>query len=455
MKRQADLRWVMLLLFILGWQGLTAQQAILDQYVQEGLENNLALKRQDMSYEKSLQALKEAKGLFLPGVSFNASYTLANGGRAIDFPIGDLLNPIYGTLNQLTESQSFPSDLPNESIQFLPNNFHETKTVVSQPLFNTDIYYNYKAKTALTEVEKASKEVFQLQLVRDIQVAYLGYLQTLEGLEIFRETAILLDEVKRVNKKLVASQKSTREVISQTDFQISDIAQQEASIKQKEDAAKAYFNFLLNRPLDAPIQIDSSLISDRQLGNLDELTSEALQKRPEFTQLDKAQEANQFAVKRYQYANLPKLGVGLELGFQGFGYNFGDNQAYYLAGFSLNWDLFKGGQNKAAKQQALLDQQMLVNQEEELRQQIALQLRQNYFAAEAAKAKEGSARDGLASARQSFHIINKKYQNQQASFLDYLQAQTNMTTARLNLSSSHYEYLTKLAELAYAAGKSL
>src|ERR1044071_8610296 len=101
-------------------------QSILQAYIDEGLKSNLQLKQEQLNYDKSVEGLNVARSLFLPQVAVNASYTLASGGRKIDFPIGDLLNPVYSTLNQLTDSQQFPQ-LPNQSIQFLPNNFHDTK----------------------------------------------------------------------------------------------------------------------------------------------------------------------------------------------------------------------------------------------------------------------------------------------------------------------------------------
>ena len=59
---------------------------------------------------------------------------LAAGGRAIDFPIGDLLNPVYSTLNALTQTNQFPQ-VENESITFLPHNFQETK-IVNEEILN-------------------------------------------------------------------------------------------------------------------------------------------------------------------------------------------------------------------------------------------------------------------------------------------------------------------------------
>jgi outer membrane protein len=71
-------------LFFVLWRGLQSQN-VLEQYIQEGLENNLALQQKDFSLEKSLQALREAKGMFLPSLGVEARFSAAGGGRTIDW----------------------------------------------------------------------------------------------------------------------------------------------------------------------------------------------------------------------------------------------------------------------------------------------------------------------------------------------------------------------------------
>ena len=109
---------LLLLLNILMAARAQTPSATLDAYVAEGLQSNLALKGQNLSLEKSLRVLDEAKGLFLPTLDLNARYSLAAGGRTIEFPVGDLLNPVYGTLNQMTGSDRFPT-LQNVNTPFL------------------------------------------------------------------------------------------------------------------------------------------------------------------------------------------------------------------------------------------------------------------------------------------------------------------------------------------------
>ena len=81
---------------------------ILESYIQEGLKQNLGLQQERLELLKSAENITQAKANFMPKVTFNPNYTLAAGGRRLEFPIGDLLNPVYSTLNQLTKTNNFP-----------------------------------------------------------------------------------------------------------------------------------------------------------------------------------------------------------------------------------------------------------------------------------------------------------------------------------------------------------
>src|SRR5687768_17800999 len=106
-------------------QSATAQTT-LDHYVKKGLEDNLALHQRTFDLQKAELDLKRAKTLFYPQASLNSQYTLASGGRTQDIPIGDLMNDVYSTLNQLTGQNKFPQ-VSNQTISFLPNDFHDTR----------------------------------------------------------------------------------------------------------------------------------------------------------------------------------------------------------------------------------------------------------------------------------------------------------------------------------------
>jgi outer membrane protein TolC len=114
---------------------VNGQQSTLENYINEAFKNNQGLQGQQLQLEKSMFALKEARALFLPDISFGASYSRADGGRSIDLPIGDLFNPVYKSLNQLTNSTAFPN-LQNQSILLNPDNYYDARVRTTLSLIN-------------------------------------------------------------------------------------------------------------------------------------------------------------------------------------------------------------------------------------------------------------------------------------------------------------------------------
>src|SRR5256885_169056 len=107
MKKKNLLLFIALLVLFALWQRAFGQSVLAD-YIRIGLDSNIALKQQTFDLEKAKLDLERAKALFYPQIAFNAQYTLASGGRTIDVPLGDLLNNVYSSLNQLTSSAKFP-----------------------------------------------------------------------------------------------------------------------------------------------------------------------------------------------------------------------------------------------------------------------------------------------------------------------------------------------------------
>ncbi|GAB4415592.1 MAG: hypothetical protein OHK0039_24330 [Bacteroidia bacterium] len=433
-------------------QPLAAQTPVLDTYVAEGLKQNLALRQQGLAYDQALAALDEARGLFMPRVSFMASYSLADGGRSLAFPVGDLLNPVYATLNQLTETQNLPTNIENVDEQFLPNNFQETKFRVVQPVLNADILLNYRLRQELVSVAGASQEVYRRTLIRDIRTAYYDYLRSEAALEIYAETEGLLQEILRVNERLLANDKVTRDAVLQAQYELSRLAQDQAAAQQQQATARAYFNFLLNRDLSSPVIIDSSLLVVAPTATHDALYTQALLQRPERTQLDHARKAVLRQVQMQQYALVPELNLVLDAGYQGFGYTFEEDQRFVMAQAALQWNLFEGMQNRARQQQAALEAQSLALQSQTLDRQIGLQVVQSYYGVQAAVAARQAATQSVASARETLRLVQKKYLEAQSPLFEWLEAHTRYMQARLQESLAAYGYLRSLAELDFATG---
>ena len=423
---------------------------ILETYVKTGLESNLNLKQKTLNITKSLEALREANSLFKPQITFNASYSVAAGGRSIDFPIGDLLNPVYSTLNTLTQTNQFPT-VANERITFLPHDFQETKVRVIQPLYNTDIYYNKKAKAALITVEQAKKATYEQELTKDIKMAYYKYLQTLEASKIYKETKVLLQEILRTNEKLVKNHKATRDVIFNAKYEIQNIDNEIIKAKKNEILAKAYFNFLLNRDLKAPILVAENV---KIKPNLDEKIQavDVTEKRKEFEQIKGVMAANEQAMKLKIAQRLPQVVFVGDVGFQGTGYNFFNDQAFVFGSLNLTWSIYDGQQRKIQIEQIKLDQSLLSTQYQQLKQQIELQVESAYQELKATEQAIKTSKAALVNAKEGFRLIQKQYKNGKTFFYQLIQAKTNLTNAKIALSIRKFDFLIKQVELDYARG---
>ena len=90
---------------------MTAQPA-LDALVAEGLAANPTLARFEAASEAASASRRAARGAFGPTVGIEARGTLAEGGRTIDLPLGELLNPVYETLDELRVRDGRPPAFP-------------------------------------------------------------------------------------------------------------------------------------------------------------------------------------------------------------------------------------------------------------------------------------------------------------------------------------------------------
>lgn len=424
------------------------QSAVLDSYVKEGLGSNLALKQEKLELEKSMQSLQQARALYLPRVFVNATYTLAGGGRRLQFPVGDLLNPVYATLNQMTGTDKFPT-IQNVDIQLAPNNFHETTIAFQQSIFNSDIYFNYKIQKDLVSAQVARRNVYENELKYSIATAYYQYLQTLEARKIFNQSKTVLQELRKLNQKLVANAMATKDVVFSSEYELSKIDQQLAMAEKNEQTARAYFNFLLNRDLNTEIIADTTLaVPAAAQTSVNALQQTALTNRQEINQLTYSMKANENALRLNRNSRLlPSVFVGGSVGYQGFGYTFDSSQRYALAQFGLQWNIFKGGEYKSKEQASRIQSDILNSKFAEVQQQIRLQVTQAYYDWQAAEKSLVAAEEGLASATQSFRIIDSRYRNNQALLVEFLRAENDVTTARLSASIARYDVLMKQAQV--------
>ncbi|MEM1214074.1 MAG: TolC family protein [Bacteroidota bacterium] len=341
-------------------------QTSLPEYIEKGLSQNSGFQQASLVTSAAAAAQQAATAQGSIRLDFQPSYTVAAGGRTIDIPIGDIVNPVYSTLNTLTGSEQFPQ-LDNVSELLNPNNFYDVKVRATYPVLNKAIGINEDIKTLQTELARDGEELARQRLVADISVAYYDCQMALRAIDVYRDAQVLIQENIRVNRSLVkrGAGLPTSVLAAESDSVL--VAAELVNAQLRAEAAAARLNVLTNQSMTAPVAKDETITT------LPRMAASINAARPELAQLNRLLAINQKQVELAQSGGKPQLNVFADVGAQGFDFQIDGQAPYVLAGVSLNLNLFDGGQRKASVQEAQLRQAATEAQRTYLVQQLSLE----------------------------------------------------------------------------------
>lgn len=434
-----------LLVFIVGKSD--AQGNLLD-YIDLGLSSNLVLQQKSLSYEKAMAALEEAQTYRKINVNLLPTYTLAAGGRTIDIPVGNLLNPVYQSLNQLTASSSFP-EIENVQELLNPNNFYDLKVQLTYPIFNKDIKLNEQIKSLQGSIAQKEIVVYKQELKKEIALAYLDCQKAITAITVYEEVSLLIQESIRVNKGLYDNGKVNRTVVlrSENDLQNNQVKINEARITAKK--AMAYLNFLVNRDLEAEVILDTSI---KELPSIMGLEG-SINNREELRQLENLSAINRTATELANSTKRPKVNAFVDLGMQDFDFNVDENSFYVFGGVSMSLNLFDGGRTEAKIKQTNLETNNVLIQIEDLRKKLelaAFTARRSY---EIATNNYSIELENIQLNQRIYSENARLYQNGKLSYIDLESSRNELTISKINESISFFEVWKKWYELQRVYGK--
>jgi outer membrane protein len=413
----------------------------LNRYSEQGLRDNPAFRQKRIAGERSAAALHEAAGLFLPSVSVEARYTRAGGGRTIDLPIGDLLNPVYQALQ-------VPITLPNQTIPFLRETEQETRVHVVQPVIQPAIVYNYKIRSALRDIETLSVSVSGRGLVSDIRTAYFNYLKSDAVCSLLTATEGLVLEHNRVAESLFRNGKVTQADVLRANAELAEIRRAEAEAEKNRFMAASYFNCLLNRPLDSAIDKPSGPPALPVLSlEPAEAESLAVSNREELRQLKRAMDlmGHKTALSRTSF--LPGVAAVFDWGYWDEMYRFDNEHDYWTASLAASWNLFNGFQDRHRVDQAKLERAERRCELEDARNRIRLQARDAAEAMTVGRRTLEAAAEKRRAGRKAFELVERRYREGMAPQIEILAARNAWTQAEVETAVAEYDLHIRAAEL--------
>lgn len=425
-----------------------SQGSQLDKYIEEGLKNNLVLQQKDIALKKALYSLKTAESLFLPSINFQGSYQTGEGGRSIALPIGDLMNPVYRTLNQLTSASSEKfAPIQNVDQDFLPYNFYDAKLRATVPIINAALKYNRQIESQKAELQSYEVEIYKQELTKNIKLAYYNYLSALKAISIYESALVLANENRRTNERLLANGKGLPSYVLRSQSEIENIGAKITESKKAAENAALYFNFLLNRK--SADGIDTAHNATKEFENAVALIAIDVDasKRTELKALEDVIDLHATVVKMNERFRTPKLNAFVDLGTQAQGFKFNGQSRYYFAGVQLDVPIFNGKRNLYKIQQSHLDKKNAEIDLDYTRQQLSL--------------AASSAKNNLVSVYQSYQsslkslesalsyqrLIERGFREGINTFIEDIDARNLLTSAQLQVNINQYKVLIAAANL--------
>ena len=439
--------------FFIGNQS-SSQSKILDDYVSFALTQNLSIRSLELGKTKQQSKIEQAQKLWNPNLNLSANYLLAEGGRTIIFPVGDLFNPTYMALNQLSGMNNFPTDLKNEEIQLTPNNFIDVQLAISKPLINSSIKYNRLIQQELLKLNDLDISIAKQDIRLQTKTAYFNHLKTIEGLKILDDSEGLLREVLAFNRKLIKYDKATLDVVADVEYQLELLNSQRAVLLEQMELSKALFNLLLNRSLTEPIVADTMLLKEDFFNTtaIQILKDQAFQSRIELRTIEVAESVNDLNQKRIDKEKWPTLGISGGIGMQTEDFDFEYENILFTLGLGLNMKILDGGLRKKKIEELQIDRQILANDRNRIHQQIEIEVTRQFYKLKSLQSKMLAEQAAASSAKKSLRVIRTKYENEKALLIELLEAEQRVTNSVLSQALTKYDYLIQLAELEKVLG---
>lgn len=425
--------------------GMVAASPALEQYLQEAMTNNPALAQANFEVQAERERLEGLRARFYPSLSLQARASVAEGGRTIDFPAGDLLNPVYNTLNAQLAAQNQPPRFPNVSNQSIPllrPTEQDTRLVVRGPIYEPALDQQVLAQQSAMQAQEAARLQVKEELERDLKTAYWQLAQANARVDILQTSLRTLQENERVNQALYKAGETTLDAPKRAEAERLEVQVALQDAQTQAMLAKEYFNLLRFAPNNAAVELPQGQPSAEDIqAALQSLRPEApaASAPPALTRLERSLAAQQAQVDASRAAYKPSVGYQIDAGYQGRDYSTGPQTGFAQASVVLSWTLADAGirssevARSAAQLQALQAKTKQANRQLQL---AKLQARENLLVSlnsiEARQAQQQAALESL-------RITTRKRDAGEATQIEFLSAEQAATRAQLGLVSALYQ----------------
>lgn len=412
----------------------------LRQCVDHAIEHNISVRQTANMADQNKVDVNTAKWARLPNL---------NGSAGQNWSWGRSASPVdntYSDVNSGSSSFSVSTNVPLFTGFEIPNQYALSKL---------------NLKAAIEDLNKAKEDIA-------INIAS-SYLQVLFNLELSRvaqsQVNLSQEQWARISRLQEVGKASPAEVAEAK----ARLAQDEMSVVQADNNYKLAL-LDLSQFLELPTPEGFALVEPEvelvfsPLASPDAIFAEAITTRPGIKAAQYRLEGSQKSILLAKSDYYPQLSFGAGLGTNfytlngsatdGFGPQMKNNLNKYL-GFSLNVPLFNRFSTRNRVRIARLRQTDLTLQLDNTKKALYKEIQQAWYSAVAAESKYQASEVAVNANEESFRLMSQKYDNGQATAVEYNESKLNLTKAESDRIQAKYDYLFRTKILDFYRGQTI
>ena len=420
---------ITLFVTIIAATSISAQESLsLQEAWSIALDNNYSIQQQERLIQKAQHEISILKTDYYPSLSSSALLARANFNQfPLDIPnasgkVG--IDLISLSINQSIFSGFNTKNRINSAFEMLTAQQIQKQIIANSLLLSIGrVYYDIQANLLQQQTLLASARRLNNQLTR-VRNLYLS------------KQATPFDTLEIANRKL-------------------QIENQLSLLKDTEKILYSNLQYLLNREDLTEVKPLSLTEIDFSVSSTEQYFSEALQYRPELTNLQARKKSQNHLKESLQAKYYPQLSASLA-------YNFmkpngdvlkNDWTNFYSIMINFQWELWNWKRDAKKVQQAELEIQKMDLQElqliEDIRQQIEIAC-QNL---QSAKKTIILQKKLVNQEKLRYRITDERYKQGLATFLDLNSSESSLTEAEAILHKNYISWYQNKLQLIYATGK--
>ena len=437
---------IVLLFFVSNSITAQAQDNIytLDKSIMEALANSWTIKAKKERVEQAKYSNNQAQAGFYPTLSTTYGYT---------------------RLDEVNYSNPMPVFQGNTLFGYVPSgplntqDNYQWKVSLKQPLFTGfALTSSYELAKLGIDQSQIDLELAELDLALEVKAGYFDILKSDRAVEVSQKAVESLTSHLEVAQSFYKVGMTAVNDVLKAEVELANAQYDLIKAQNGAKIARAAFNNLLARPIDAPLTVEDILSYHQKIeGDFSSYLKKAVYQRPEIKTLDINLRQAEYQIKITKSKYYPEVFFSYDYIKEGdhadvSGDAFHDAHSWQ-AMVGLSWILWDWGKTSNGVKEKISFKNELTIVRSKAIDGLSLNIKQAMLDLEAADKNIGPTQKAVEQAEENLRVSQERYKAQVTTSTEVLDAQTLLNQVRMNYYNALYNHILAKARLQRAIGE--